>query len=263
MLVAVACGQCSKPFQVPQDALGTKVPCPWCSASVPALPVAGVPVAPTPAAPLSLDQAVQLSDAPASPILRGRTFVKLALLLAAMSVALFGGWLASKYGTGRIWSRDWRAFAPPDGGCKIEMPSDPVEEPLVPDPKFPGLLGGKRFVSQVWYADVSVSIGWIDVDPAKAKRIRDEDLIASEAGRRGEELGAKPIAKGVLQDQGYPGTDIEYPTPTGPAFERMIAALTATKPRLYVITIRGPSLDLNAPLIRRVFGSFSLDERGK
>src|SRR5262245_50737516 len=67
MFVAVACNRCGKPFQVPEAAAGKDVACPWCQATVPALPVAGVMSAEAPPAhaggslsqaePLSLDDA--------------------------------------------------------------------------------------------------------------------------------------------------------------------------------------------------------------
>ena len=72
MFVPVSCTSCGKPFQVPEAALGKLAPCPWCAATVTALPVSApladaqpeptsAPQPPTPE-PLSLDD----SPAPAS-----------------------------------------------------------------------------------------------------------------------------------------------------------------------------------------------------
>ncbi|HEV3385420.1 MAG TPA: hypothetical protein VG097_11445 [Gemmata sp.] len=41
MFIPVACSQCGKPFQVPETALGKPTACPWCHASVLALPLSG------------------------------------------------------------------------------------------------------------------------------------------------------------------------------------------------------------------------------
>ena len=46
MFVPVNCTACGKPFQVPEAVLGQSTACPWCKATVTALPVA----APVPAA---------------------------------------------------------------------------------------------------------------------------------------------------------------------------------------------------------------------
>src|ERR1700722_15244553 len=41
MFVPVACSECGKPFQVPETALAKSTACPWCQATVLALPVSG------------------------------------------------------------------------------------------------------------------------------------------------------------------------------------------------------------------------------
>ena len=51
MFVAVDCSQCRKPFQVPEAALGKATICPWCQASVLALPLSGLQAANFPPAP--------------------------------------------------------------------------------------------------------------------------------------------------------------------------------------------------------------------
>src|SRR5437879_3731810 len=75
MFVPVACPKCSKPFQVSDADAGREVLCPWCQASVAALPVAApvahAPGSPNPGspelAPLSLDEAPPSSPLPAAP----------------------------------------------------------------------------------------------------------------------------------------------------------------------------------------------------
>jgi hypothetical protein len=48
MFVPVACSQCGKPFQVPDAAIGKPTACPWCQATVLALPVGSQPPADSP-----------------------------------------------------------------------------------------------------------------------------------------------------------------------------------------------------------------------
>src|SRR5947208_2943892 len=103
MYVPVACNQCGKDFQVAADQAGRPVPCPWCKAVVPALPVAG-PL--PPAAPLSLDDAPPSPPPAARPraAFRYRTAVAVLVLMAAV----FGlTVLALGYRAGRVPDSAW------------------------------------------------------------------------------------------------------------------------------------------------------------
>lgn len=253
MLVAVGCGKCSKPFQVEESALGSTVTCPWCQASVAALPMA-MPTAPTGSAnqPLSLDQAVQLpseakpdvSSPPGKPQSPAKLMRRVFFLAVAMALAGFGGWFASRYGSGKIPEGAWRDVSPPGGDLRIKLPGSPEESELPADSRFPGLLAGKRFTVDRWYEDVHVSVGWHDIDPDRAKKIDDESLLAFVREARATQLGGKAIFRGTVQVDGFPGDDIEYETPKGPVFERLISARTAPKPRIYMVTVWGANQTL-------------------
>lgn len=273
MLVAVACGKCGKPFQVEDSAVGTTVACPWCAAAVPALPVA-TPVSPAPTpAPLSLDQAVQLPSEPTPaprpvPTSPGKLLARLFLLGAAMAVAGFGGWYGSRYGGGKLPDGAWREVAPPGGECRVKLPGEPVEETIPADPKFPGVLGGKRFVARRWFEQVTVAVGWLDIDPLFVKRIHDDSLIASERERRAVELGGKATPRGDGRVGAYTSQDVEYETPAGPVFERFVAALGGPTPRLYVVTVGGPKVTLKGEAgkpspVETAFASLWLNDPGK
>lgn len=271
MLVAVACGKCGKPFQVDEPAVGTSVECPWCKASILALPVA----APSTSAPqpLSLDQAVQLPKQPTPvpprpPLSRGKLLTRLFLLTVAMVAACAVGWLASQYGSGRIPEGAWREVEFPDGNCKVKLPGTPVEEPFNIDARFPGILGGKRFVAHRWYEQVHVGVGWLDLDPLVARTIHDDSLIAYERERRAVELGGKATVRGSAQVDGFPAEDVEYDTPNGPVYERLVAAIASPKPRLYVVTVGGPKQSLKGEAGKKTvaeiaFPSLWLNDKAK
>ncbi len=242
MLVPVACGKCGKPFQVDEPAVGTAVECPWCKAGVLALPVAA-PTATAPQ-PLSLDQAVQLPPEGSRPRSGGNLLVRVFLLAVAMVVAGVVGWLASQYGSGRIPEGAWREVEFPDGNCKVKLPGTPVEEPFHIDTRFPGILGGKRHVVRRRFEQVHVGVGWLDLDPLVARTMHDDSLIAYERERRAAELGGKAVVRGSAQVDGFPAEDVEYDTPNGPVYERLVAALNTPRPRLYVVTVGGPKQTL-------------------
>jgi DNA-directed RNA polymerase subunit RPC12/RpoP len=269
MLVAVACGKCGKPFQVDEPAVGTSVECPWCKASVLALPVA-TPTA-NAAQPLSLDQAVQLpsdSAEPRKPLSRGKLLVRLFLLAVAMVAACAVGWVASQYGSGRIPEGAWREVEFSDGNCKVKLPGTPVEEPFNTDARFPGILGGKRHVVHRRFEQVDVGVGWLDLDPLVARTMHDDSLIAYERERRAVELGGKATVRGSAQVDGFPAEDVEYDTPNGPVYERLVAALNTPRPRLYVVTVGGPKQTLKGEAGKKTvaeiaFSSLWLNDKAK
>src|SRR5262245_57682670 len=119
MFVPVACSECGKPFQVPEDTVGRTTACPWCRAAVLALP-AGLPAetrepAPAPAAPAApatpQPELLSLDDAP--PVLTGRRPARRALRVSALvliavavtTVTLF----FLRYKEGHRLTTEWRA----------------------------------------------------------------------------------------------------------------------------------------------------------
>jgi hypothetical protein len=197
MFVPVSCTNCGKPFQVPESALGQLAPCPWCGATVAALPVSA-PVAPPqpppPAAaqqpqpqqePFSLDDepeappgraqpgrsqgapAPERKPRPAAPAAAdGKRFVGFWLMLAlGLAVALSASLLtvaALKRKSGLFVSADWKTFTTPDGSCTVDLLGTPAEDADAT------AGGGRRYTSEGWYSGAKAWVGWKDLTRAEA-----------------------------------------------------------------------------------------------
>lgn len=228
MFTAVACSRCGKAFQVAATALGTSVACPWCKESVLALPVASSPGESVTNAPLSLDAATQLPLPPAGPSPFPRLYLFGAISVFAGVLAFF----AVRYATS---GGSWSEFAAPDGSVRAKLPGDPTEETLSANPHSPATLGGKRYTANQWLTDVTAWMGWVDIDPERAKLARPEDLIAAERNRRIDELGGKVAADGPLKLDEFSGIKVRYDTPNGPAIDQFLVVSSGAHPRLYVL----------------------------
>ena len=253
MFAAVVCPECGKPFQVPRAALGEPAGCPWCEKTVSALPVAAT------AKPLSLDDAVQLpssgknSGGSRTPL--AGSAVKLIVVAAVCLLVGGGAFVASRYGPRLFADAGWRAFAPPDGGCRVTLPAEPVEEAVPANPASPVTRGGKRFVARPRFGPAA-SIGWIDLDPEKAKVTRAEDAITAERDRRAAELGGTLAREAAVKDGARDGRQVEFDTPAGPWVERYVYAAEGPRPRLYVVGVTGPA---DGAAARRVLDSFRVE----
>lgn len=248
MFAAVVCPECGKPFQVPRAALGEPAGCPWCEKTVAALPVA------TTAKPLSLDDAVQLP----APKNSGGLRPPLAGVIAVVAGCLIvggGAFLVSRYGPGLAADAGWRTFAPADGGCRAVLPADPVEEAVAANPASPVTRGGKRFVARRRFGP-SATLGWLDLDPERAKATRAEDAIAAARDRRAAELGGTVVREAAVKDGNRDGRQVEFDTPGGPWVERYVYVPDGPRPRLYAVGVTGPA---DGPAARRVLESFRVE----
>src|SRR5262245_51103256 len=140
MFVPVACSQCGKPFQVPEAEVGKPTVCPWCQATVPALPVGTPAAAPAASAPpgdsrpparqekpsqpepLSLDDAS--ADAPPAQVAppRSKWFWWWAGGLGLITLVVVTGVTVAilRYKQGHTLGSEWRTFNPPNSSCSIE-----------------------------------------------------------------------------------------------------------------------------------------------
>jgi hypothetical protein len=257
MFVQVACNQCGKAFQVPDDQAGRPAACPWCKAVVPALPVAG-PVPPP--APLSLD------DAP--PVARPavRFSYRTAAAVLAVVVAVFGLTLLSLgYRSGRVPDSAWRWYTPPDESFTVLLPGEPAAEPLNPIPNLRG-GGGEAFaVPRGWYSGVSAWAGWRDVDPGfatAAGQDKDGVLIASalnaEVDYRKTQSGGKEKSRATVRYGDYHGTEVVLDTDRGRLVERVILVPGQPRPRLYFMGVEAKNLAPDGPVVQKMFNSFRL-----
>ena len=266
MFVPVACVKCGKPFQVPEAVAGTNVNCPWCKASVPALPVVGLA-----AAPLSLDdepagQVVptyhRLEPEEFSPADRKRLF-RTAGLVLLLSVLAFGGTLFLRgYRAGRIADSTWTEFTPPDGSCTVELIGTPKGEKLVALPLNVSLTG-EEYVAKGWYSGVHCWVGWYDLDPAWAKgAAEDKDgsqidpVLNAGQKKRVEALGGTVQKEGKLLINAFRGREVQMETTRGSAVERLFVVPTGSRPRLYFVGIEGKNLNPTGPAATRLFTTF-------
>lgn len=261
MFVPVACVRCGKPFQVPPAAAGTDVPCPWCNAVGPALPVVVpdlsrlTPAAQEPTAPpepLSLDDD---PPAPAPPAARRRWWPVVGVVVLA--AAVFAVTLvALGYHAGRVPPSAWRAVTAPDGSFRVELPAEPVVGPVGPLADFPMARGGQRLTARGWYSGVTASVGWYDLDPERAKTMRADDLAGGVFAARRAELGATATSQASVRRADRDGFEYRYGTPTGPAADRVVVVGTGPRPRVYVLSYAAPRLGENDPGLTRFWESF-------
>lgn len=261
MFVPVACVRCGKPFQVPPAAAGTDVPCPWCNAVGLALPVVSPDLSRlTPAAqsaeplpePLSLDDE---PPAPASPVARRpwRPVVGVGVLAAAVFALTFA---ALGYRSGRVPPTAWREVAAPDGSFRVELPAEPITEPIGPLADFPMARGGQRLAARGWYSGVIASVGWYDLDPERAKTMRADDLAGGVFAARRAELRATATSHANVRRADRDGFEYRYGTPAAPAADRVVVVGTGPRPRVYVLSYAAPRLGENDPGLVRFWESF-------
>ncbi|MDB5309358.1 MAG: hypothetical protein JWO38_3560 [Gemmataceae bacterium] len=293
MFVPVACLKCGKMFQVPEAAAGTDVTCPWCKATTPALPVAGVTTSasPAPAAaplavppvpePLSLDDAPP-ADAPRTPTRTGveraptppaarppfRFSFKTALAVLVLVVVVSAATVAVLgYGSGRIAPSAWAEFTPPDGSCTVALPGPPVAERVEPNAADGVTRGGERFVTTGWYSRATVWVGWQDLDPGWAKQAAaDRDgalttpVLAAERDRRKEKTGGTVPKEGNVRFGSYTGLVAQMDTPRGRLVEWFILALDGPHPRLYFLGIEAKNVSPDSPAAQKLFNSFRVNK---
>jgi hypothetical protein len=273
MFLPVACLKCGKVFQVPQAAAGTEIACPWCKATTPALPVAGMP-APPPSDPppelLSLDD----DDAPAprSPSrltdegpAPARTFslrtavigTVLVVVVAALTIAIL------RYGSGSISPLSWVDFTPPDGSCTIALPGSPATESVAPS-SADGVTRGMQLVTTSgWYSRARVWFGWRDLDPGWVKQAQlDRDgaittpVLTVERDRRKEEVGGTITKEATVRYGPNLGLEVQMDTRRGKLIERYIIALGGSRPRLYFMGIEAKNAAAESAAAQKLFNSF-------
>ncbi|MFM8272914.1 MAG: hypothetical protein ACKODX_11350 [Gemmata sp.] len=275
MFVPVNCTACGKPFQVPEAVLGQSTACPWCKATVTALPVAAPvpaadPVAPKPQ-PLSLDDDDPAPERrPLPPQQRARAFHPLAivaglgisLLVMLLTVAVLG------YGSGRLPESLWTEYAPPDGSCSILLPDPPAEEAVNANPQA-SVLGGKRHVVKGWYTRTSAWLAWGDLDPGfAASLVKNKDTdkvftasaIQAELNREKSRLGGTVTREAEIRFQNAWGIEVQMETPRGKVIERFILVADGPRPRLYVFGVQAKNVSHDSAVVSRMFTSFKVNE---
>jgi len=261
MFSPVACSQCGKPFQVPEATLGKPSVCPWCQATVLALPVgtqATTPVPPTPE-PLSLDEAPAPS-APRSP--RNRLFWFLAgfvgLFALVIATTATIGVKRYKQGHGAGW--EWQAFSAPDKSFSVDMLGRPVEDADAG-------AGQKRHSAEGWYSGTVTWVGWRDLTENEVNQAHDKKdgwvhlrpLFDGELDRLKTKYGGKVIKEATKDFDARLTREVWLTSDDVGVAERMIVVPNGPRPRMYFVGMAG-KINFDGPEVQRLFDSFRVAE---
>lgn len=275
MFVPVACSQCGKPFQVPEDTIGKTTACPWCQAAVLALPI-GAPPSPetgdrrqetekplvpdflTPdSRPLSPDKV----PAPPRRRLIWRVLIVVMLLSLACSV-MMATIFVLRYKQGHLYMMypEWRAFTAPDNSFSVQLLGSPKEERIETG------TGGRRYVSEGWYSGTRAWVAWqplnqVQIQLAHTKDARNDlrFLFMAEGGRLKEQFGGEPQFA-TLRFENPLIVEIKMEYPEGQLVSWMIVIPKEPHPRVYFIGIAGKRLNPDGDVVRHFFDSFRVNE---
>ena len=238
MLVPVDCAECGELFEA------GPARCPRCGARVSAKPE-----------PLPLPEPIGRVPVPSPPIRRSRRWI----LLVALCALLAGGtFLGQRYRGGAVPPFVMRECAAPDGACRATLPGSAV--PVV-SPRFSELqTGASLFATNSSFTRLTGGLGWIDLDPERAKMVRSDDLFANVRDELGRWLGEPIIDKeGLVKSGASEGIEVRFGKATRRFTARMIFVLGVPQPRLYLVWIGGPHFDPDGETAARVLASFRID----
>lgn len=296
MFVPVACSQCTKPFQVPEAAIGKPTACPWCQATVLALPVGAPPTTTVPtdapkaeppakrpspvwqaldgaspttapkAEPLSLDDSPARADrsvpaptAPRAP--RSRLRMILMVLLGLFALVLAAGITlgVKRHKQGHLLSWEWQQFVAPDKSCNLDLLGKPIEDADVGADE-------KRFLAEGWYSGTTAWVGWRDLTQIQVQLAGSKEawreferVFHPERDRLKTRYGGTVTREATTKFEDPLTHEVRLEYPGGRAMERMIVMPNGPRPRVYFVGIAG-KIDFENPEIQRVFDSLRVTE---
>ncbi len=248
MFAPVGCSECGKLFQVEHAQLGQPASCPWCQARVMALPMAAK------AEPLALPEPVIPPGV--FPIRKrgARPWLWIAVAFISIFFAL-GTFLVQRYRNGAVPPFAMRTSTATDGSCQATLPGTAAE--VIPPQFTPLQTRASLFASQSWLTRARGGLGWIELDPARAKLVRTEDLLINVRDELGRWLAEPTIEKeGVVKSGSSEGMEVRFGTGTTRFTARILAVLDAPQPRIYLIWVGGPKFDPDGEFASRVLASF-------
>lgn len=270
MFVPITCSECGKPFQVPEAAVGTRTLCPWCQASVLALPLGGAarPAPPAPnqnsglmptarqqtPEPLPLDD-----DEPPPRPRRGfkvpvLVIVVLAVFAAVVATVTTMGFLRQKQGY--MTAVEWRTFTAPDNSCAVDLLGTAVEDADEPP------ADGKRYVSAGWYSGTTTWVGWRDLTAHQAEVVVAKDgwvqlvpTFSAEMRRLKSKFGGT-VTKDATKFDDTISHEFRLEYPQGRVVAWAVVKPGGPRPRVYFVGIAGKNLDPDGPEVARLRESF-------
>jgi hypothetical protein len=262
MFLPVSCSACGKPFQVPEATVGKPTICPWCQATVAALPV-GQPAPAATAEPLPLDDEPPPVPLPAARLVAPATRrlwvrVALSLLIVSLIIAAAAATFAVlRYKQGLFIAPEWHTFTAPDGSCSADLFGHPREE---------NDAGLKLFVSEGWYSGTKAWVGWRDLTQAQIQQAAGKDgwvnlkpLFAAERDRLRAQYGGS-ITREATRAEPPLSHEVRLEWADGRAIERMIVKPDGPRPRIYFVGIAGKNLNLESYVVARLFESFRIHD---
>jgi hypothetical protein len=295
MFIPVDCSQCGKPFQVPEAAVGKPSACPWCHATVLALPLASPPpseASPQPSSvtndketfdakeklgmpasrkeipstePLSLDDEPSTQPSPKRDLKKAVTrsrspfywIVAVVVGLVVMAATTALTLTVLQYKQGHWVSMEWQPFAAPDGSCAIDLLGKPTETDSDPE------HGERRYISEGWYSGTTAWIGWRSLTQAQTQEASAKDgwvqfrkfFFDKEQARLKEKFGGY-VARDATIEQNPITVEERLDGQNGAVIERMIIVPNGANRRIYFIGMAGKRLDLDGPVVKRFFDSF-------
>ena len=276
MFVPVACSSCAKPFQVPEATVGKPTVCPWCQATVLALPV-GVPAAvPTPEVPRPTThqesaepELLPLEDAPVdetvvqpkpAPTSRSFRWWVLALVLVALAITAAGTVAYLRYKQGHITATEWTAFTPPDNSCTIELLGRPNEDTETQP-------GERRYFSTGWYSGTIAWVGWRDLNQMQVQLANTKEawrlltpLFDAERKRLITKYDGSVTKDATTKFEDPLTHEVRLEDPNRRLVERMIVLPGGSRPRVYFVGMVGKNFDPDGPEAKRLFESFKVME---
>jgi hypothetical protein len=255
MFIPVACSQCGKPFQVPEQTVGQPTVCPWCQATVLALPIGGPENSPAATEPLPLGDRFPQTPSSRSPRRFTARLVRVTLivLLAVATTLITIGVL--RYKQGLFLYPEWREFVAPDGSCRIELLGRPVDE---------SDTDGQRYVGEGGYSGIHAWVGWRELTPIQVELAASKDgwvsllpIFAAERDRLKTRYGGVIVKEATRPDS--PMThEVRLLSPDRHVIERMIVRAEGARPRIYFLGLAGKGLDFEGNTVKRFLDSFQI-----
>jgi len=244
MFVPVHCSACREPIEVERDRSGSSANCPRCGARVSEKPK-----------PLPLPEEIGRVSVAFQPIRRSRRWIPFIALCALVAGGTF---LVQRYQGGAVPPFVMRECTAPDGSCRATLPGSamPVESPRFSELQ----IGGSVIATSSSFTRLTGGLGFIELDPERAKMVRSEDLFANVRDELGRWLCEPKIDKeGLLKSGASEGMEVRYGTGTRRFTARMIFALGVPQPRLYFVWVGGHHFDPDGETAARVLASFRID----